>query len=78
MDVARLDKQSFPEAGRVLNRCTTAKNLAVVQPVQNHPPKLLPEAQKGKTVPVVSVDYKWHVVNTDAQSPILPASNKIV
>lgn len=80
MDTARLDKQPFPKAGRLSNWCTTAKNLAAVplgQTGPKPPTQLLPEAQKAKMVPMVSVDYKWHMVNADAQSPILPASNKI-
>ena len=73
MDVARVDKQPLPKAGRVLNWCTTTKNLAVAQLVRTGPKppaQLLPEAQKAKTVPTVSVDYKWHGVTHQFYLPV--------
>lgn len=78
MDTARWDKQPFPESWASFEWMHNHREPGCGPTGPKPPAQLLPEAQKAKRVPMVSVGYKWHVVNTDAQSPILPAGMKTV
>lgn len=70
-------RNCLSEAEQVLNRCTTIKNQAVIYLVQTQLFSYCLKPKRQRQL-MVSVDYKQHDVNMDTQSPILPASNKIV